>query len=196
PVTPSSNEWVKTPVVGGVTGQILGRIINRSGTSAPLLVMGNPIPYFPANSADNSGALLKEHLSETINGKITEGATIPNADWKFCYGSGTFASPGSPTSLPVNVCLGNGRAFDPAKLYQLTYTGKDPYVLGAGTAAFRDLGSFFRHASADQLTDAAGDPAGHLKQLAGRINAAIIRGSSQSGNFTRHYLFLGMNEDE
>src|SRR6185369_9477441 len=30
PVTPSSNEWVKTPVATGVTGQILGRIINRS----------------------------------------------------------------------------------------------------------------------------------------------------------------------
>ncbi|HEY6853501.1 MAG TPA: hypothetical protein VI139_04585, partial [Gemmatimonadales bacterium] len=50
PVAPSSNEWVKAPVVTGVTGQILGRIINRSGLNgAPLLVMGNPIPYFPAN---------------------------------------------------------------------------------------------------------------------------------------------------
>src|SRR3954466_8419549 len=48
PVTPSNNEWVKTPVVAGVTGQIFGRIINRSGANAPLLVMGNPIPYLPA----------------------------------------------------------------------------------------------------------------------------------------------------
>ena len=38
----------------GVTGQILGRIINRSGPDAqPLNVMGNPIPYFPADSNDN-----------------------------------------------------------------------------------------------------------------------------------------------
>jgi len=60
PVTPSSNEWVKTPVITGTTGQILGRIINRSGPGAqPLNVMGNPIPYFPANPADNSGATLK-----------------------------------------------------------------------------------------------------------------------------------------
>src|SRR6266853_6330130 len=50
PVRPSSNEWVKTPVVSGVTGQILGRIVNRSGGpgAQPLNVMGNPIPYFPA----------------------------------------------------------------------------------------------------------------------------------------------------
>ena len=208
PVTPSSNEWVKTPVLSGVTGQILGRIINRPNvsndpttsnpTNQPLNVMGNPIPYFPANSADNTGATLKVHLKETINGVITEGGTIPNSDWKFCYGaSATFASPGTP-SLPVRVCLGNGRTFDPAKLYQLAYTVKDPYVLGAGTAAFRDVASFFRHMSADQLNDTnvvAGD-ATSLKTLVGKINKAIVRGSSQSGNFTRHYIFLGMNEDE
>src|SRR6266567_5296399 len=96
PVTPSSNEWVKTPVISGVTGQILGRIVNRSGTNQPLNVMGNPIPYFPADSANNSGAELKEHLKETLTGVVTEGATIPNGDWKFCYGAGaTFAAPGS-----------------------------------------------------------------------------------------------------
>jgi hypothetical protein len=194
PVPPSSNEWVKTPVVAGVTGQILGRIINRTGlNAAPLLVMGNPIPYFPANPADNSGTTLTVHLKETINGKITVGETIANSDWKFC-GGGTFAAPLPVTTLPVQLCPKN--PWDPTKLYQLVYTVKDPYVLGAGTAAFRDVGSFFRHASADQLTDALGDPAGHLKQLAGKVNKAIIRGSSQSGNFTRHYIFLGMNEDE
>jgi alpha/beta hydrolase family protein len=181
-----ANHYVKTPVLAGVTGQVLGRIINRSGTNAPLNVMGNPIPYFPANSADNRDATLKEHLSETINGTVTEGATIPNSDWKFCYGAAaTFASPGSPTALPVRVCLGNGRTFDPAKLYQLVYTAKDPYVLGVGTAAFRDVESFFRYATADE-----GNP------LAGKIKWAIIRGVSQSGNFVRHFLFLGMNQDE
>ena len=187
PVTPSSNEWVKTPVLVGVTGQIFGRIINRSGTNQPLNVMGNPIPYFPANSADNTGATLKVHLKETLTGVVTEGETIANSDWKFCYGAAaTFASPGLPTSLPVRVCLdGAKRSFDPAKLHQLTYTVTDPYVLGAGTAAFRDVGSFFRYASAEE-----GNP------LAGKVNRAIIRGSSQSGNFTRHLIFLGMNEDE
>ncbi|HKV89129.1 MAG TPA: hypothetical protein VJT78_14135, partial [Candidatus Dormibacteraeota bacterium] len=43
-----SNHYVKTPVLVGTTGRILGRIINRSGlNAAPLNVMGNPIPYFP-----------------------------------------------------------------------------------------------------------------------------------------------------
>jgi hypothetical protein len=190
PVVPSANEWVKTPVLSGVTGKIFGRIINRSGTNQPLNVMGNPIPYFPADSADNSGAVLKTHTKETIDGVVTEGPSIPNSAWKFCYGAGaTFAAPGSPTSLPVRVCLdGSVATFDPSKLYQLEYTVKDPYVLGAGTAAFRDVGAFFKN----EVMDDFGTP----NPLAGYIKWAIIRGSSQSGNFTRHFIHLGMNQDE
>ena len=49
---PTTNEWVKVPVLTGVTGQIVGRIINRSGHGAqPLNVMGNPIPYFPVDAS-------------------------------------------------------------------------------------------------------------------------------------------------
>src|SRR2546425_4515650 len=181
PVTPSANEWVKTPVLTGTTGMIMGRIVNRTGPGAqPLNVMGNPIPYFPAT--DQSNATLTTHTKETVNGQITVGEVIPNSDWKFC-GGGTFAAPTPVTTLPVQLCLKNG--YDPAKLYQLVYNAKDPYVLGTGTAAFRDVGSFFRYAGAAE---------GNM--LAGKISKSIIRGSSQSGNFTRHLIFLGMNEDE
>ena len=186
PVTPTNNEWVKVPVLTGVTGKIFGRIINRSGlNAAPLNVMGNPIPYFPVDWTNNAGATLTTHLAETIPGKVTEGPSIPNSDWKFC-GGGTFTAPLLVTALPVQLCLKDG--FDPTKLYQLVYTVKDPYVLGAGTAAFRDVGSFFRYAFADDF--------GTPNPLAGRIRGSIIRGSSQSGNFTRHFIHLGMNEDE
>ena len=186
PVPPSSNEWVKVPVLTDVTGQIVGRIINRSGGGAqPLNVMGNPIPYFPANSSNNAGATLTTHLHETLDGIITEGSTVPNSDWKFC-GGGTFLAPTPVTTLPVRLCLKDG--FDATKLYQLVYTVKDPYVLGAGTAAFRDVGSFFKYEAADKY--------GTPNPLAGSIQWAIVRGSSQSGNFTRHFIHLGMNQDE
>jgi hypothetical protein len=65
---------------------------------------------------------------------------------------------------------------------------KDPYFLGAGTAAFRDVQSFFRYESKDDFNNP--------NPLYPYVRKAIIRGVSQSGNFTRHYLFLGMNEDE
>jgi hypothetical protein len=180
-----SNHYVKTPVLSGVTGKIVGRIINRSSAAAPLNVMGNPIPYFPANVNSNAGDTMTIHLSETVTGVVTEGGTVPNTDWKYC-GGGTFDAPLPVTALPVQVCMkGN---FDPSKLYQLVYTVKDPYVLGAGTAAFRDVQSFFRY----ETTDDFGTP----NPVANGVKKAIIRGSSQSGNFTRHLIFLGMNEDE
>ena len=190
PGTPpfGTNEWVKVPVLAGVTGQILGRIVNRSGLGAqPLNVMGNPIPYFPVDPADNSGATLTTHTHETVTGVVTVGGTIPNSDWKFC-GGGTFDAPTPVTVLPVRLCLKDG--FDKTKLYELVYTAKDPYVLGVGTAAFRDVGSFFRYDAADSFDTPTPNP------LAGHIKWSIIRGSSQSGNFTRHFIHLGMNEDE
>jgi len=194
-----TNEWVKTPVAAGTTGFIVGRIINRSGAaSQPLNVMGNPIPYLPASlSTTTPGISLVTHTKETINGNITTGTTIPSTDWAFarCNTGGAPAFPGTPQnldpsalpgSLPVHVCLKNG--FDPTLLYQLVYQVKDPYILGAGTAAFRDVGSFFRYAAADDF--------GTPNPIAGKISKSVIRGVSQSGNFTRHYIHLGMNQDE
>ncbi|MEQ1805039.1 MAG: alpha/beta hydrolase domain-containing protein [Burkholderiaceae bacterium] len=181
-----ANHYVRTPVVAGVTGTMLGRIINRSGlAAAPLNVMGNPIPYFPVDVNSNAGAVMRTVLSETINGVVNYGPLIANSDWKFC-GGGTFAAPTPLAVLPVSVCMKDG--FDATKLYQVTYTVKDPYVLGAGTAAFRDVQSFFRYESSDDF--------GTPNPVAGKVKWAIVRGSSQSGNFTRHFIHLGMNQDE
>jgi hypothetical protein len=91
---PRNNEWVAVPTVAGVTATIIGRIVNRSGLAGqPLLVMGNPIPYFPVSTTDNTGAVLQTILHETIDGVITSGPVIPNADWKFCGAGSTFAAP-------------------------------------------------------------------------------------------------------
>jgi Alpha/beta hydrolase domain len=202
PVAPAGNEWVAVPVITGVTGTIFGRIINRpNGATAPnnnprnqpLNVMGNPIPYFP--DADNADAVMTIRTNETINGKFTEGGVVPRNQWTFCYGTAaTFESPGTTPSLPVRVCLAAAaEPFKPENLYQVVYKVKDPLVLGVGTAAFRDLGSFFRYASVDDF-----GTANPLARTAGGtyISSSIIRGSSQSGNFTRHYIHLGMNQDE
>ena len=196
-----NNEWVKTPVASGTTGLTIARIVNRSGAaSQPLNVMGNPIPYLPASlDTAAAGVVLTTHTKETLNGNISVGSIVPSTDWAFARCNTTNpttpAFPGTPQdlnpaslpgSLPVHICLRNG--FDPTLLYQLVYQVKDPYVLGAGTAAFRDVGSFFRYAAADDF--------GTANPIAGTISKAVIRGVSQSGNFTRHYIHLGMNQDE
>jgi len=61
-------------------------------------------------------------------------------------------------------------------------------VLGAGTAALRDVQSFFKYETADDF--------GTPNPVAGKVRWAIIRGVSQSGNFTRHFIHMGMNQDE
>ena len=92
--------------------------------------------------------------------------------------------PGTPD--PTRICLKNG--FDPELLYELVYTAKDPYVLGVGMAAMRDVVSFFRYAAADA--------AGTANPIAGAVPHVIAMGNSQSGRFAKAFVNLGFNQDE
>ena len=188
--TASGRHWLQVPVARNedgspVTGNIFARIVNRSGLGAqPLLVQANPLPYMPA-SVDTALATLVSRDGETMEGSVIGERPITPEDWKFC-GGGTFAAPLPLTSIPVQICLKNG--FDPTKLYQVVYTAKDPYVLGSGFAAWRDVGSFFKNQNADDF--------GTANPVAGAIRWSVARGSSQSGNFLRGWLHLGFNQDE
>jgi hypothetical protein len=189
-MTAGANHWLQVPVAKNpdgspVTGAIMGRIVNRSGPGAqPLMVQTNPLPYLPA-TLDTSKATLVSRDHETMEGVVTGEAPIAAADWKFC-GGGTFDAPLPLTKLPVQLCLKGG--FNPAKLYQVVYTAKDPYILGVGFAAWRDLASFLKYAEKDD--------AGTVNPLAGRVKYSITRGRSQSGNYLRGWLHLGFNQDE
>jgi hypothetical protein len=188
--TVNGRHWLQVPVARNadsspVTGTVFGRIVNRSGLGAqPLIVQTNPVPYLPA-SLDTTQATLVSRDHETMEGVVTGETVIPSTDWQFC-GGGTYTSPTPLTKLPVQICLKGG--FNPAKLYQVIYTAKDPYVLGAGFAAWRDVGMFFK--------TAAQDDAGNPNPIAGLISASIARGVSQSGNFLRGWLHLGFNQSE
>ena len=186
----AGNHWLELPIArnpdgSSITGPVLGRIINRSGADAqPLIVQTNPVPYLPA-TLDTAKARLVSREHETMDGVVRGERAIAPADWKFC-GGGTFEEPEPLTALPVQICLKGG--FDPARLYQVVYTAKDPYPLGIGFAAWRDVGAFFKYAEKDD--------AGTANPLAGRVKHSIARGRSQSGNYLRGWLHLGFNQDE
>jgi hypothetical protein len=186
----TGNHWLQLPIArnpdgSSITGAVMGRIVNRSGADAqPLIVQTNPLPYMPA-SLDTAQATLVARDHETMDGVVTGETPIASADWKFC-GGGTFEAPQPLTQLPVQICLKGG--FNLAKLYQVIYTAKDPYVLGIGFAAWRDLASFFKYAEKDDT--------GTANPLAGHIKHSITRGVSQSGNYLRGWLHLGFNQDE
>ena len=70
------NHWLQVPIAknpdgSAVTGEIMGRIVNRSGPGAqPLIVQTNPLPYMP-ESFDTSKARLVTRDHETMEGVVT-----------------------------------------------------------------------------------------------------------------------------
>ncbi len=182
-------QFLQVPVARGpggapVTGEVFGRIANRSGkASQPLIVLFHPVPYKPV-SLDTGKAKLVSRGGENQRGEVFDEVAIASGAWAWARCDENNPFPGTPD--PTQICLKNG--FDAARLYQVMFTAADPYVLGIGFAAWRDLGAFFKKASADD----AGTP----NPLAKRVSHSITRGISQSGNFLRGWLHLGFNQAE
>ena len=75
--------------------------------------------------------------------------------------------------------------FVPGKVYQVIYTTTGAPIVGCGLLATRDMGSFLKYGSAREGNPCAGD-----------LQYAYSFGVSQSGRFLRHFLYLGLNQDE
>jgi hypothetical protein len=187
-VPTTTNYTIQVPVAknrdgSSITGPLVLRFMNLTGHTTRLMIpRGQPSPYPPV-SLDTTKASLISATGEVATGAKQGVVKIASSDWAFADCS-TTPFPGKAD--PAHICLKNG--FDPALLYELQYTVKDPLVLGIGLAATRDLGAFFRYEKADS----AGTP----NPVAGSITHAIAEGSSQSGTFLRLSLLLGFNQDE
>ena len=167
-----------------VTGEVLGRIVNRTGVASQALwVQTNPVPYKPV-SLDTTKSKLVSRGGEDQNGVVTDEVVIPASDWAWAKCDAANPFPGMPDA--TQICLKNG--FNGTGLYQVVFTAADPYVLGVGFAAFRDVGAFFKKAVADDT--------GFSNPLAKGITHSISRGVSQSGNYLRGWLHLGFNQAE
>ena len=182
-------QWLQLPVARGangerITGEVFARIVNRSGPdSQPLWVQTNPVPYQPL-SLDTSRAHLVSRGAESQSGAVTDEVEIASSEWAWAKCDASKPFPGTPD--PTQICLKSG--FKPERLYQVVFTAADPYVLGIGFAAWRDVGLFFKTAKADD--------SGTANPLAQRVTHSIGRGISQSGNFLRGWLHLGFNQAE
>ena len=82
----------------------------------------------------------------------------------------------SGISTPMRTGVEYPAGFEPGRIYDVVYTGKDPAVVGLGPAAIRDYISY-------------------MKQQ-GEVKRAIGFGTSQSGRFLRKFLYDGFNADE
>jgi hypothetical protein len=164
----------RNPDGSSITGTVLARFSNMAAGSNTLSLPAAK----EAASLDTGKATLTRRSSE-------EGAVIPIAAGEWAFGDcDRTPFPGTPDAKKI--CLKNG--FDPAYLYELVYTAKDPLVLGIGFAATRDINAFFRRAVKDDRQQA--------NPLAGKITHVIAQGISQSGNFIKTFIHLGFNQDE
>jgi Alpha/beta hydrolase domain len=172
--------WAKVPVAKGVSGKILVRMVKVAADAKSISVNSGitsmsprPVPV----SLDTKKAKL------VIERKGQADVSVAPADWAFADCE-KVAFPGTPD--PAKICLKD--AVDPDAAYRLSYTAKDPPVLGIGWAMTRDLIAFLRSGEPDS--------AGNKNPLAGKVRWAVGVGDSQSGNFLRSFVHLGFNRDE
>ncbi len=171
-----------------VTGPVFARFIDQEAGKKTLALSksitygSNDIPPTPLD-LDTHHAHLITKKYEDIDGAVGGVGEIGAEEWAWGDCDAT-PFPGKPDG--TKICLKNGA--DPALLYELRYTGKDPLVLGLGLAATRDLNAFFH--------SVLNDGHGFSNPVAGHIHGVLATGVSQSGNFLRSFINLGFNEDE
>ncbi|OYU72348.1 MAG: hypothetical protein CFE45_40385, partial [Burkholderiales bacterium PBB5] len=142
-----------------------------------------PVPYQPTSLTTREARLVSRG-GETQRGDVIDEVAIAPTDWAWARCDATMPFPGTPDA--TQICLKHG--FDPKRLYQVVFKAADPYVLGIGLAAWRDLGAFFKTAQADDH--------GTPNPIARQVKHSIARGVSQSGNYLRGWLHLGFNQAE
>ena len=174
-------ETISVPVAhnpdgSSIEGPVLARLTNLpAGSKTASLESGfAALRYQRPVTLDTRRAMLTMQASDD-----GEKISIDPAEWAFANCENQ-PFPGEPD--PARICMKHG--FQPDMLYELTYTAKDPLVLGIGLAATRDLTSYLRYDSG------AENPVGGL------VKHTVAFGTSQSGNFIKTFLHLGFNQDE
>ena len=189
----SKAETIEVPIArntdgSAITGPAFARFIDLPlgakslNLARSLTYSGNDLPPTPFD-LDTHHAHLYTKEYEDIDGAVAGVDEIPSSDWSW-GNCDSVPFPGTPD--PARICLRQGA--DPALMYELRYTAKDPLVLGLGFAAVRDLNDFFLTSSADSH--------GFRNPVFDHVRAAMALGFSQSGNFLRSFINLGFNEGE
>ena len=157
---------------GPISGKLV--VIFQPDASSSVQFLADRIhrPY-PTHNLEDPDAVLTEQEHEDAPERI-----IPRAQWSFARLDNGCVVPDA-----THVYMASG--FVPGKVYQMIYTTTGAPVVGCGLLATRDFGSFLKYGSAAEGNPCAGD-----------LEYAYSFGVSQSGRFLRHFLYLGLNQDE
>jgi len=157
---------------GPISGKIVVTFQPNKPSTVQFLADMMHRPY-PARDLDDPHAVLTEQDHEDAPERI-----IPRDQW--CFGR---LEHGRVIPDPMHVYLASG--FVPGKVYQVIYTTTGAPIVGCGLLATRDMAAFLRYGTAAEGNPCAGD-----------LEHAYSFGVSQSGRFLRHFLYLGLNQDE
>ena len=153
--TPGAGMRIRVPAPPGITGEVRDEFVFDNTTDPAPGQLSYPV-------ADPAS------LRATVRARAT--------------------SPAQPATLrfiaPDRVEIARTPNFDAGAIYQVTYTARDPGLMGLGLAAWRDVASALRHG------EGADNP-----QAGRAATRAIALGVSQSGRFLRDVLYQGFNED-
>jgi Alpha/beta hydrolase domain len=168
--TPGDNRLVLRPPIATKDGRpITGEVAYELIVEAPRAtarftgILGTAYPVASEGAPD---AVLSER--DRPDG---ERRPIPRGAW-------SLVAPGGGAAA-TEITLDGG--FKPGRIYELTYTARDPIVVALGMAGIRDLMSYLRN------NPLVGAPA---------PQASIIFGISQSGRLIQTMLLRGLHVDE
>jgi hypothetical protein len=172
-----------SPIVAAVRIEYSDRTIPQAGTFTLTLEGSSSFRSYETADTDTTHSTLT--VRDTVNGPKVP---IPSDHWAFgtCPG-------GAATLVPntTNICLFDGFRAD--MLYELIYPAKNPMVMGLAYAVTRDIGSFLRY----QTHDDVGNPNPlALSPTQVGIRRGYSLGISSTGMYQRDWLYLGFNEDE
>ncbi len=156
---------------GPISGRLVVTFQLNAQASVQVLANGPHRPH-PTRDLEDPEAVLTEHDHEDAPERI-----IPRDQWAFARLEHDRVVPDAS-----HVYLASG--FQPGKIYQVIYTATGAPVGGLGLLATRDLVAFLKYAT------------GADNPCAGDVEYAYKLGVSQSGRFLRHFLYLGLNQDE
>jgi len=196
-----------------ITGTVRAEFIVAAATTTLNLSSGTftglTHASYPTVSTNNKVALADGFLPTMTVRSHEKDPRVPLSNNAWAFGS----CPDGVTLTPsaTQICM-FGAGFQPGKIYELLYRGKDPIVIGLGYAGMRDLIAFFKHerhddaGTANPLWVANGrgrksdrDDDQDNDRHDGRDNhgtLAAFSGASQSGRNMRTFIHLGFNQDE
>jgi len=131
-------------------------------------------PYPPVRDGTEATLSVRDHTEAPRR-------LIPMNQWRFVAPGGKpVRSAGFSPPYATHISLDGG--FQPGLLYEAVYRAQGARVVGLGLLSARDVLSWLRY-------DPNAPPRGALHHAYGF-------GRSQSGRFLRHFLYLGLNQDE